>query len=110
LKIQGEGDETSAHGEAEMVTEAAIKVATRALSEKDKIAFFTDNLSVVQGANEYIFDTPKTNRFLRSKIRESLRRLKAAIDKILSMGASAQIYHTLNDHHRPWWMDHQSLT
>ena len=103
LLIHGEGDETSSHGEAEMVTQAAIQITKRALSlsETDNIAFYTDNLSVVQGANEHILATSKTSRFLKSQIRESLRRLKAAMNRILSTGASLKIFHTLNDHHRP---------
>jgi hypothetical protein len=112
LLIHGEGDETSSHGEAEMVTQAAIQITKRALSlsETDHIAFYTDNLSVVQGTSEYILATSKTSRLLKSNIRETLRRLKVAMNRIKSMGASLRIFHTLNDHHRPWWMDHQSLT
>jgi hypothetical protein len=110
LKTYGEGDETSSHGETEMVTQEAIKVAERELSEKDKIAFFTDNLSAVQGTNEYVLTNSKISRLLRSKLRESFRRLKPVIDKIQSRGASVQVNHTLNDHHRPYWMKHQLVT
>ena len=112
LMISGEGDESSSHGEAEMVTQAATQITKRALSisETDHVAFYTDNLSVVQGTNEHILATSTTARFLKSKISETLRRLKEAMNRILSTGASLMIFHTLNDHHRPWWMDHQSLT
>jgi ribonuclease HI len=94
LKIYGEGDETSSHGEAEMVTQAAIQLTKRALSlsETDHVAFYTDNKSVVQGTDEHVLATPKNSRFLRSKIRETLRRLKVAMNMIQSTGASIHIF------------------
>ena len=52
LMVYGEGDETSSHGETEMVTQEAIRVAKYKLSKNDKVAFYTDNLSAVQGINE----------------------------------------------------------
>jgi len=109
LMVYGEGDETSSHGETEMVTQGAIKVSKQMLSKTDNVTFYTDNLSAVQGINEFVLGSSKISRILRSKLRENFRRLKPVMNKIKNMTASVEVAHELNDHGRSALADHQSI-